>query len=249
MAIADVLLEIKKIANENLISEPYIVGGLPRDKVLGRSRLVTDVDITTGDESVRKLALLTATKYQVKPNQMPDGHFDMTIGHVKFDFSSNFHSPDAEFFLTQAGVKNITQMQLELFSRDFTCNTLIVPLNLRRIKDPTGLAIDDINKKLLRTPLPPRITLRDDPKRVVRIIYLACKLGFEVEVDIIEWVKNNPDRIHKAVSGGFSRRKLAEAMRHDPKRALRLMAEMDLWNIIQIPKNMQEEIVKQRAIK
>ena len=37
-------------------------------------------------------------------------------------------------------------MQRELFSRDFTCNTLIVPMNLRSLSDPTGLGIDDIKQ-------------------------------------------------------------------------------------------------------
>jgi hypothetical protein len=45
MPIREVLLEIKKIATENSLSEPFIVGGLPRDKMLNRTKMVDDVEI------------------------------------------------------------------------------------------------------------------------------------------------------------------------------------------------------------
>jgi poly(A) polymerase len=235
MSIKNVLLEIKRLSKDNGLSEPYIVGGLPRDKVLQRSRMVSDVDITTGDDSVFKLSDLTANQYHVYPVKFSDGHSQITIGNVKFDFSSNFKSPDVEYFLEKAGVKNPTKMQIELFSRDFTCNTLIAPLSLRKISDPTGLALDDIKRKLIRTPLPPRITLRDDTKRVIRVIYLAAKLGFEVEPDIINWTKDHLEKIKEEVSNGFSKNKLTSAAKHDLKKTVRLLSSMGLWNYIYIP--------------
>ena len=233
--IKDVLLDIKILAKDNGLSEPYIVGGLPRDKILGRSTQVVDVDVTSGDESVHKLAELTAVKFKVYPLRFPDGHYQLTIDSTKYDFSSNYNSPDALYFLNKAGIKKPTPMQVELFSRDFTCNTLIIPLGLHKIIDPTGLALDDIKRKLIRTPLPPRITLRDDTKRVVRAIYLAAKLGFEVEPDIISWSKTHHEKIHKEVTPGFSQKKLSEATKADPKKTQELLNAMDLWSVVSVP--------------
>lgn len=235
MAVKEILLAIKRLATENGLSEPYIVGGLPRDKILNRARNIEDVDITSGDESIFQLAELSANLFQVNPMRFPDGHYQLWVDGIKLDFSSNYNSPDAEYFLTRAGVKEPTEMQMELFSRDFTCNTLIVPLTLRKIVDPTGLALEDIKKKLIRTPLPPRITLRDDTKRVVRAVYLAAKLGFSVEPDIIKWVRGNHDKIREEVSEGFSRRKLAAATRENPETTIKLMSDMDLWNVVGVP--------------
>lgn len=235
-SLKDILLEIKRLAMDNSLSEPYIVGGLPRDKLLNRTRKIEDIDLTSGDESIFQLAEITANHFKVNPMRFPDGHYQVWIGGLKFDFSSNYNSPDAEYFLVRAGIKKPTKMQLELFSRDFTCNTLILPLALRKIVDPTGLALDDIKKKIIRTPLPPRITLRDDTKRVVRAIYLAAKLGFEVERDIITWTRDHPDKIREEVSVGFSRRKLADAARADMKKTVQLLKDMNLWNVVGIPK-------------
>jgi tRNA nucleotidyltransferase/poly(A) polymerase len=239
--VRDVLLDVKRLAKDNGLSEPYIVGGLPRDKILNRINKVEDVDITSGDESIHQLAELTAQQFKVNPIRFPDGHYQLYINKIKFDFSSNFNSPDAAYFLEKAGIKDPSSMLLELFSRDFTCNTLIIPLALRKIVDPTGLAIDDIKKKIIRTPLPPRITLRDDPKRVVRAIYLAAKLGFTVERDIIMWVLNHHDKIKEEVSVGFSRRKLADATRADVKKTMQLLSTMKLWNVVGIPRILAQQ--------
>lgn len=234
MAIRDVLIELKKLSKDNGLSEPFLVGGLPRDKLLGRSRKVADVDITTGDESIFELAKLAANSLKVVPMKLPDGHFQIYVNKVKFDFSSNFHSPDAMFFLNKAGVSNPTKMQLELFSRDFTCNTLIAPMSLVKISDPTGLGVNDIKNKILKTPLPPRITLRDDPKRVIRAIYLAAKLGFSIEDEVVKWSREHSDNI-ALVSSGFSRQKLASAARFDIDKTIFYLKEMKLLNVISIP--------------
>lgn len=239
--IKDALLEVKRLAKDNGLSEPYIVGGLPRDKILNRINKVEDIDITSGDESIHQLAELAAQQFKVNPIRFPDGHYQLYVNKIKFDFSSNFNSPDAEYFLQKAGVKDPSSMLLELFSRDFTCNTLIIPLALRKIVDPTGLALDDIKKKIIRTPLPPRITLRDDPKRVVRAIYLAAKLGFTVERDIILWVLNHHDKIKEEVSVGFSKRKLADATRADIKKTMQLLSSMKLWNVVGIPRILAQQ--------
>jgi tRNA nucleotidyltransferase/poly(A) polymerase len=237
----DTLLEIKRLAKDNGLSEPYIVGGLPRDKILNRSRKIEDVDLTSGDESIHKLAEITANNFKVVPMRFPDGHYQVYIDGVKYDFSSNYNSPDAKYFLEKVGIKNPTNMQLELFSRDFTCNTLILSLALRKIIDPIGLALDDIRKKIIKTPLPPRITLRDDTKRVIRAIYLAAKLGFSVEEDIIVWAQNHHEKINSEVSVGFAKRKLADATRADIKKTTELLNAMGLWNVVGIPRILIEQ--------
>lgn len=242
MGVKETLFKIKELAKDNGLSEPYIVGGLPRDKILNRARKIEDIDLTSGDDSIHQLAELAANEFKVHPMRFPDGHYQLYVGKLKFDFSSNYNSPDAEYFLKRAGVKEPSAMQLELFSRDFTCNTLILPLTLRKIVDPTGLALDDIKKKLIRTPLPPRITLRDDAKRVIRAIYLAAKLGFTVEPDIIKWALEHHDKIREEVSQGFSKRKLADATRADPDKTIDLMSQMDLWNVVGIPRILMEHM-------
>ena len=243
MVILDILAQITTLAKENGIPEPFIVGGLPRDKMLGRVSKANDIDLTTGDESIHKLADLCArTFHRDYPNfdfrRLEDGHAQMTLGPIRLDFSSSYYSPSVDRILGRAGVADATPLKRELFSRDFTCNTLLATMNLAEIKDLTGLAIPDINRKILRTPLPPAITLSNNIKRIARIPYLAAKLGFEVEPEIIQWVRKNPELIARS-KPGYVRSRLQKAMDEDPERTVYLMGEMRLWRHAAIPDSMR----------
>ncbi len=238
MKVTELLNLIASVAKEKGTSEPFIVGGLPRDKIMGRVKEVQDVDLTTGDESIKTLAFyvnqkLAANYPDVGMKQFPDGHSQISIEGMKVDFSSNFKSPQVEPLLKKAGVVDPQPMQIELMSRDFTCNTLLLKLDLSATKDPTGTAINDIKNKIVKTPLPPAITLGNDNKRIVRIIYMATKLGFEVEQPIIDFVAKNPQLIQNS-KPRYITDKIHESMDYDTDKTVRLLTQMNLWPYIPI---------------
>jgi hypothetical protein len=47
---------INETAIENGLSQPYLCGGLPRDKAINKNIHLNDVDITTGDATVHVLS-------------------------------------------------------------------------------------------------------------------------------------------------------------------------------------------------
>jgi tRNA nucleotidyltransferase/poly(A) polymerase len=231
MGVRENLLRIKSIAKENGLSTPYIVGGLPRDKVLNTPFNVADIDLATGDESVHILAQIISKEFGVESLRLPDGHYQVHIGGVKYDFSSNYISPRAKYFLSRSGIHHPTSLQLEMFSRDFTCNTLLCTLDLRKIMDPLGMGLPDMKAKILRTPLPSRITLREDPKRAIRAIYLAAKLGFDVEEDVVDWCRNNVEYVKASVSKGFIKKKLTSSYKYDPDKTVQLISSFDFTSL------------------
>ena len=169
----EVLSVISRLANDKRLPTPYIVGGLPRDKVMGKIENIDDVDITTGSDKSNYLSKLVY--YYISKSfpdasfkEMDDGHSTVHVNNIKLDFSSNFISPQVDVALKKAGIANPTSLQKEMFSRDFTCNTLLMTMDLKKVLDPTTMGIQDIKNKIIRTPLPPEITLGNDNKRIVR---------------------------------------------------------------------------------
>lgn len=232
MNLREVLSLIGEVAKRKGISTPFVCGGTPRDKLLNRLDQLADLDITTGDASIHLLGQeLSKTIPNSNYKVMPDGHAQITIDKIKIDLSSNFRVPGIKMMLYKAGIKNPTEMQCELYSRDFTCNALLLSLDLKNIFDPTGLGVKDIQRKVIRTCLPAQLTLGSQHKRIVRVVYLAAKLGFDVDPEIIEWVKKNPQFFADA-KPKFIADKLQKALDYDKERTVKLLDMMGVWQYV-----------------
>lgn len=245
MILSEILKIIESISN-NVGTKTLIVGGAPRDKVLNKSDNIEDIDLTTGDDKIHFVAKEASIKLR-SPNMdykvLDDGHAQITIGGFKLDFSSNFNIPNVKNMLTKAGLKNPTDMQAELYSRDFTCNALLMSLNLKNIEDPMGLSLQDIKNKKLRTCLPAAVTLGYDNKRVVRVLYMAAKLDFNVDQEIIDWVKKNPDTI-KNCTEQYLIKKLAKSIKYNKEKTVQLLDQMGLWKSIPPIKELEKYMIK-----
>ena len=81
--------------------------------------------------------------------------------------------------------------------RDFTINTIAVSLNksdFGKLIDPLNARID-IEKKIIKTPLPPEQTFSDDPLRMMRAIRFAAQLNFSIAPETFEAIRQNAQRI------------------------------------------------------
>lgn len=241
MMLRPLLKLLHQVSIKEDTSHPFIVGGVPRGKVLGNGRdVLSDIDVTTGDETIFHLA----KEFSIKLGQhMPiitkhalDGHVSVYLKDLKIDFSSNFKVPGIEKILFQKGIKDPSPMQQEIYSRDFYCNTLLMSLDFQKIKDLTGEAIQDIKNKRIRTCLTPDLTLKYNTNRIIRVIYLAAKLDFNVEPNIIEWIKTNPDYILQS-ENAYITKNIDKALAADPDKTVYLLNKMNLWNYVPITQN------------
>jgi tRNA nucleotidyltransferase/poly(A) polymerase len=245
MDLKEILSTISNIA-EQQGTTAFICGGVPRDKVLNKPNSIEDIDITTGDNKVHYLAKEVSIKLKGPTTSyklLDDGHAQVFVDKLKLDFSSNFNIPKVKPLLIKAGLKNPTDMQAELYSRDFTCNALLMSLDLKTITDPTGLSLQDIKAKTLRTCLPASITLGYDNKRIVRVLYLSSKLGFSVDKEIVNWIKKNPQLI-KNCSTQYLTKKLLKAISYDKSNTVKLLDEMGLWKYIPPLKEFGTDLTK-----
>lgn len=218
-------------------SEPYICGGTPRDRYLKHLENISDLDITTGDKTVdylsQEFAEALKKQYNITRRTMDDGHSTIYIGSFKMDFSSNFNVPGIDAILAKTGIAKPTEIQKEMFSRDFTCNALLLSLDLKELIDPTHKGFKDMNERMIRTCLAPEITLTTNRNRVIRAIYLASKLDFDVDPRLIEYVRKNPQTVRISTEKAMSE-KLNEAFNRDADKASSLITKMGLWNYIPI---------------
>ena len=70
--------------------------------------------------------------------------------------------------------------------RDLTINSLFYNLRTKKIEDLTGKGLLDLCDRIIRTPLPPDVTLLDDPLRLLRTIRFACRFQFRIAPELIQ---------------------------------------------------------------
>lgn len=179
----------------------FFVGGCVRDAILRRPILDLDLLIDTGNlggVSVERFAQVASRALGGSRPVCFDrfGTYHLTVG-------GKGEPIDVEIVGANLAVSDTFEIEdpAEVMRRDFTANALLYGLNrsnLGRIYDLTGQGIEDIQRRILRCPIDPAITLADDPIRMLRAARLSCTLSFEIDTSVADFVRQHPTLIDKA---------------------------------------------------
>lgn len=172
----------------------FIVGGFVRDIILGRFSNELDLLVVgNGPDFVALVAKELGIKNVNIFRNFGTAHFTYDeyeiefVGARKESYNRGSRKPVVE---------NGT-FEDDINRRDFTINTLAISLN----KNDFGRLIDsynglnDIKKKIIRTPLDPITTFDDDPLRILRAFRFASQLQFEVDDSVMTAAKKMKERL------------------------------------------------------
>ena len=185
------------VANEaaKLGIPAYAVGGFVRDRILNRA--TKDIDIVCLGDG---LELATAFANQFKPK--PPVSLFKTFGTAQVKMEAieiEFVGARKESYSKDSRKPQVSPGSIEddQNRRDFTINALAVELsenNFGTIIDPFG-GLQDLENKILRTPLAPEQTFDDDPLRMMRAIRFATQLNFTITPETFLAIQKMADRI------------------------------------------------------
>lgn len=74
----------------------------------------------------------------------------------------------------------------DAYRRDLTTNSLFYNINTQMVEDFTMRGIDDLQARIVRTPLPALETFREDPLRILRAVRFATRYNCCVENSILQ---------------------------------------------------------------
>ncbi len=183
-------------AASNLDVETYVIGGFVRDYILRRGE-AKDIDIVAvgnGIDLAQEVSRLLPGKPKVSvfknygTAMLRAGGIELEfVGARKESYSEESRNPEVVSG-TLADDQN---------RRDFTINALAISLNeptFGDLLDPFN-GMQDLDQKVIKTPLNPDITYSDDPLRMMRAIRFASQLDFTIEKKSLEAISKNAARI------------------------------------------------------
>ncbi|PVW14583.1 CCA tRNA nucleotidyltransferase [Marixanthomonas spongiae] len=183
-------------AAANIGTDSYVIGGYVRDYLLNRGK-AKDIDIVavgSGIELAKEVSSLLPGKPKVSifktygTAMLKTGGIELEfVGARKESYSKESRNPAVED----------GTLQDDQNRRDFTINALALSLNddnFGELLDPFN-GVEDLEKKVIKTPLDPDITYSDDPLRMLRAIRFATQLDFFIEKQSLKAITKNAKRI------------------------------------------------------
>ena len=223
---------ISKTAEDSGLSV-YIVGGYVRDLLMKRAA-PTDIDFVTEGSGI---ALAQSVAAAIDPETKVSVF--KTYGTAMFRYQGlelEFVGARKESYNAESRNPSVEQGTLEddQKRRDFTINAMAISLNQEsfgELVDPFH-GVEDMEKRILRTPLEPEQTYSDDPLRMMRAVRFAATLGFSIEENSLEAIKKEAHRIKivtiERIMVEFNKIMLSEK----PSTGLKIMKDTGLLELI-----------------
>jgi len=185
---------ISKVAEEKKL-ETFAVGGVVRDLFL--NRFSKDIDILVIGSGIE---LAQAVAKEISPTL--EVNVFRNFGTAQFVFEGaaiEFVGARKESYDRNSRKPTVENGTLEddLSRRDFTINAMAIGISGEKNGELTDMfnGFEDLQAKILRTPLDPDITFSDDPLRMMRAVRFASQLGFTIEPKTLAAIKRNAHRL------------------------------------------------------
>ncbi len=226
----EVLKRVGIVADRENIAA-YVVGGYVRDILLGREVKDTDiVVIGSGVEFAKKVAkdfgrtnLILFENFGTAMLPLDDRKLEF-VGARKESYRKDSRKPHVE----------VGTLDEDLSRRDFTVNAMAASLNKKNfgeIIDPYDCE-NDLQEKVLRTPLDPEVTFEDDPLRIMRAMRFASQLEFAIEPSVMKAAGKMAERLTIVSQERISDEFLKIMSSPKPSIGLQLMYDSDVMQII-----------------
>ena len=163
--------------------EIYLVGGAVRDALLGRESHDLDFSVPTdGIKLARRIANKLKGAFYPLDNERDTGRVVL------------IHEDGTRTIMDFATYRGV-DIEADLRDRDFTINAIAYNLQTEAIIDTLNGA-NDLRAKRIRACTPESLT--NDPVRVLRAVRLAAELGFQIDANTRQNMKQAADELRGA---------------------------------------------------
>ncbi|MEZ2718108.1 CCA tRNA nucleotidyltransferase [Niallia circulans] len=216
--------------------EAYFVGGAVRDHLLNKQ--IHDIDIAT-----------SATPEEIK--SIFPHTIDVGIAHGTVMVIWDQHTYEITTFRTESAYRDyrrpeqvhfVRELKEDLKRRDFTINAMAMDKNGRVIDYFNGK--ESLEKKEIKTVGNPNERFQEDALRIMRGIRFVSTLGFHLEKDTLNGIRNNQQLLSKIAVERITAE--FEKLLHGPwcLEALKIMVETKIYQFLPMLSSEEKGISK-----
>ena len=213
-----------------------LVGGPVRDAIL--DRLGNDLDFTTNARPDETKSIIKKDADSIWETGREFGTIAAQFGDVTVEITT-YRSEKYEAESRNPEVNFGDNIEGDLLRRDFTVNAMALELTTT---PPTFIdnydGVNDLARKVLRTPGAPENSFSDDPLRMMRAARFAAQLGFDVDPAIIAAIKEMAGRIEIISAERIRDEFVKLIMSENPRIGIALLVDSGLADFVipEIPK-------------
>lgn len=224
----------------------YAVGGCVRDELLGIQS--NDIDFCFVINQNQSAKLTIEEGFQMMKQWLQNEGFkifletpNMLTIRAKFpsktEYSNFYNGTTADFVLARKEISydinsrkpvvEIGTLEDDLLRRDFTINAMAKDLDGNLIDLFNGQ--EDLHNRILRTPRNAKLTMLDDPLRILRALRFCITRHLKIHNDIIEAILDETiqDKLFNVVSSDRIRDELTKMFKHSTTRTIELLNKVN----------------------
>ena len=173
----------------------FLVGGAVRDGLLGLPH-TNDFDLVTRGSSAALAHLLYDNRLSSIPPVTYERFGTAMVRVAGADIEIVTARRESYDVHSRKPTVEPSTYKEDAARRDFTLNTLMRGLHSGILIDPLGSGLSDLTDRVLRTPLEPGATFRDDPLRMLRAVRFRWRFSLAPAPGLYESIRENAARLN-----------------------------------------------------
>jgi len=228
------------------IESLFIVGGFCRELYYGTVWKSSDIDVASAfhDQAIQLGNLFASEVLNTSPEVYKRSgaaavNFKSEAGEIRIEFQGHsvnqyMHNQEVRQWMHNQGIEDVPLMN-NIYGRDFTINSMIYALDDEKVYDPTGLAVEDLERKIISSLIPSDLLVKYNPLAILRAIRFALTYDFHIDDDMRSAMKAGTDNLCNSVSAERIIKEIVRILKIDAEQGIEMLQKYNMGRMLLVP--------------
>jgi len=228
------------------IESLFIVGGFCRELYYETIWNINDIDVASAfhDQAIQLGNLFASEVLNTSPEVYKRSgaaaiNFKSEAGEIRIEFQGHsvnqyMHNQEVRQWMHDQGIDDVPLMN-NIYGRDFTINSMIYALDDEKVYDPTGLAVKDMDQKVISSLIPAKLLVKYNPLATLRAIRFALTYEFHIDNEMRSAMKVGTDNLCNSISTKRIISEIVRILKIDAEQGMEMLQKYNLGKMLLVP--------------